>query len=193
MNYLITFLYSYIFGSISSSYLLIKVFKKEDITSVGSKNAGATNTLRMYGKKMGILTLLFDALKCICALVITKRFFNDLLYFSLMCVIIGHIYSFILKFKGGKGIACAGAGLLYIDPKIGITMISIFVIVVIISRYVSLGSISVSILVNFIYMYVYGVSNIKSTIFLLISSLLILYKHRDNIIRILEKKENKLF
>ena len=145
---------SYLFGSLSSAIIVSKALYKEDIRSHGSGNAGLTNMLRTYGKKAGALTLLGDMLKTALAILFTALLFgfeykngislSGFCYLSGLCAVLGHVYPIFYGFKGGKGVLVTATMALVLTPACFAILFTLFVIILIISRYVSLGSIVVA-------------------------------------------------
>ncbi len=186
---------SYLVGSIPTGYIIAKYFYNIDIKTVGSGNIGATNVLRTLGKKMGIMTLIGDVLKgvipVIFALIYKPYPINQNLVFgSALMAFLGHLFPFYLKFKGGKGVATALGIFLVLFPLQTLYAAIIFFLVVLKTRYVSLGSIlaalSMPVFVSFSARDSYQV-----TLAIIISALII-FKHKDNIHRLMEGNENKL-
>ena len=105
LEIIIVLFYSYFLGSIPFGLIITKIFLKQDIRNIGSGNIGSTNVLRTGNKSLAIATLLFDILKGYFSVLITLKFFNELIYFSALICFIGHIFPVWLKFKGGKGVA----------------------------------------------------------------------------------------
>lgn len=208
MERLICLVIGYAFGLIQTGYLYGKS-QHVDIRQHGSGNAGTTNVLRTLGWKAGILTFLGDSFKCIIAVLLVTFIFEHshadnisvLCMYTGMGAVLGHNYPFYMKFKGGKGIAVT-AGLIASTTNIWITLIcaAVFITVVLVTRYVSLGSLIV-VSVYFICLIVYGqmggflaepscLKEIYIIGFLLVVSAF--YKHKANIKRLLSGTENKL-
>lgn len=198
----ICFIIGYAFGCISTGYLVGKL-NHVDIRKYGSGNAGTTNALRTLGIKAGIITFLGDALKAIIPMLLVPMILTNLmsaptgmqgeimpLYVGLG-VVIGHNFPVWLHFKGGKGIAATAGVMLAFDWKFGLTACLIFIIVVAITRYVSLGSLIMS-LVFPIAMFVFYPDNLHMLILSLIFVLLAFIKHHANIGRLIHGTENKL-
>ena len=201
---------AFLIGSIRTGYLLNKYFGHGDIRKVGSGNIGATNVLRHSGKLLGLLTLLIDIGKGFLALVwLTKiNFYMDEDIFILgSSVVLGHIFSPWLKFKGGKGVATMLGVILFIsmscvdgsrhcwrfnflELESNIFFISVFswLMIIFITRYVALGSV-ISLTVASIYSFFYIPSLF---LFFVLMTLLITYKHKDNFERIRNKTEHKI-
>lgn len=140
MKVVITILLSYLLGCFSSAYVLGKLTKNIDIREYGSGNAGATNALRVLGKKLGALTFLLDILKGILAVVIGKYLLGlDGGLLASIFVVLGHNFPVFLNFKGGKGVATSLGVLMILNWKIGLVCLIVGVTVIILTRYVSLG------------------------------------------------------
>lgn len=200
MERLICIVIGYIFGLIQSGYLYGKA-NHMDIRQYGSGNAGTTNTLRVLGKKAGYITYLGDALKAIIAILLVKYLvyghllvpalsFQLLLAYTGLGVALGHNYPFYLKFKGGKGIAVTSGVMLALDLRIGLIGIIGFLIIFFITRYVSVGSLYMSlafpVCVLILYpgeWHLFGVS----VIFWLMAWM----RHRENIKRLMNGNENR--
>lgn len=143
---------SYLLGSIPFGYILVRLFLKTDVRTLGSGNIGATNVGRTGHRGLAIATLLLDAGKGALAVLATLIFFayafvHDpqwtfaLLSFAAMCAVLGHVFTVWLKFKGGKGVAAAIGAFALLAPRAALIAVVVFVIVVAVTRYVSLGSI----------------------------------------------------
>jgi glycerol-3-phosphate acyltransferase PlsY len=199
---------AYLIGSIPFGYLAGKLIHRKDIRDGGSGNIGATNALRQYGLKTALPVLILDILKGFLVAwllykVVPDRFYAmfgdrpmDSFIYSLpaLMVIVGHMYSLFLGFKGGKGVATAAGVFLHIAPVPLLLVLVVFIVVTAITKYVSLGSIvaAISLLViHFLWNWL-ALGMLEFPWFTLIVVLLVLYKHSQNILRLLEKKENKL-
>ena len=164
---------------------------KIDIRKYGSGNAGATNVLRVLGLKAALITFLGDAIKGMAVIVLAKHFGG--IQLAMVCgiaVIIGHNFPVLLKFKGGKGIATSIGVFFIIDPLVAFITISIGLLIVIKSKYVSLGSIVGMVLLPFILLLLNRSTQI--VIFGLIVALLAIFQHRDNIKRLIKGTESKI-
>lgn len=192
MNYLLIAVCSYLLGSVPFSYLIGKKIYGSDIRTKGSKNPGATNAYRSFGLNAGILTLILDFLKGILAVYIGKLLggFNGELV-ALVLTPIGHIYSCFLHFKGGKGVATCGGVFLAVNPKAALILLVVFLVVFLTSRIVSLSSIVTAFLSPFVVLLFYGISPFFFCQAFLAA--LVIYKHRQNIERLRNKTEKKLF
>ena len=190
INLIIVTLYSYFLGSIPFGFILTKIFLKQDIRETGSGNIGATNVLRTGNKFLAILTLVLDFLKGYMTIIITLKYFNDLILLSALICLLGHIFSIWLKFKGGKGVATYLGILLALSVNYFLIFIIVWVSILLIFKYSSLSSILAAFGI-FIYEYFFLESNILS--FLFISFIIILYTHRSNILKLINKTETKVF
>ncbi|WP_207751320.1 glycerol-3-phosphate 1-O-acyltransferase PlsY [Anaeromonas frigoriresistens] len=190
---LLVILISYMIGNFSTSYILGKYLKNVDIRTKGSGNAGATNALRVFGKKIALFTFFVDALKGIVAVIVGRMILQDTGgLIAGVFVIVGHNWPVVLKFKGGKGIATTIGAASFINPIPAIIAIIIGIIIIIKTKYVSLGSISAMALVPFISLLVVNPFNLEYFIFLVILSLMAVYRHKTNIKRLLNGEESKL-
>ena len=190
INLIIVSVYSYFLGSIPFGFILTKIFLKQDIRETGSGNIGATNVLRTGNKFLAILTLVLDFLKGYMSIIITLKYFNDLILLSALICLLGHIFSIWLKFKGGKGVATYLGILLALSVNYFLIFIIVWVSILLIFKYSSLSSILATFGI-FIYEYFFLENNILS--FLFISFIIILYAHRSNILKLINKTETKVF
>ena len=189
---LLNVILAFLIGSIPTGYLLNKYFGHGDIRKVGSGNIGATNVLRHSGKLLGLLTLLIDIGKGFLALEWLYVYGGEETVSILgSSVVLGHIFSPWLKFKGGKGVATMFGVIIFLGTGyINIFLITVFswLIIVFITRYVALGSV-ISLMVATIYSFFYIPSLF---VFFVLITLLITYKHKDNFERIKNNKEHKI-
>ena len=194
----IVVLIGYLMGCLQWSYFLSKAIKKEDIRKLGGGNAGASNTVTVFGWKMGVAVALLDIVKAIISILIIKYLFkisyldNNMtyLYINGTGVILGHNYPFFMNFKGGKGTASTVGMLFGIDYRIGIIGFLIILIVTIVTDYIALGTIS---LVSFfviatIYLN-FGTVCLLLALFIALQSI---YKHIPNIKKIISRNESGL-
>lgn len=195
MILLIAIALAYLLGSIPTSFWLGKLVKGIDIREHGSKNPGATNALRVLGKPLGFITLLVDILKGTAAVLVAMKLLGITLDWQLLLVglaaVSGHIFTLFLRFKGGKGVATTFGIFLALAPWATIYTLGIFIIVVTLSRYVSLGSI-ISAVCFPLFIYLLD-GNILYTALAILIGTFIIWRHRSNIQRIREGKENKIF
>ena len=187
MDYIVTALISYLFGSIPFGYLFTKILLKKDIRNVGSGNIGATNVLRTGNKSLGYLTLILDIAKAVVPIIYIKFNYPDLVYISALCAFLGHLFPIWLKFKGGKGVATFVGILISINIYYALVFGIVWTLTFLISRYSSLSSLFATISIP-IYLLIINQSNI---IFFIIMFVLIFYTHRENIKRLINKEETK--
>ena len=187
MDYIITALVSYLFGSIPFGYLFTKILLKKDIRNVGSGNIGATNVLRTGNKLLGYLTLVLDIAKAVVPVIFIKLNYPDLVYISALCAFLGHLFPIWLKFKGGKGVATLVGILISINIYYALIFSTVWILTFVISKYSSLSSLFASISIP-IYLLIIDKGNI---IFFIIMFVLIFYTHRENIKRLINKEETK--
>lgn len=210
IKFALVVLVSYLLGSLNFSIIFSKGVVKKDIRESGSGNAGATNMLRTYGKKFALLTMLGDIIKVAIAIIIAFLIFGSpvkylfasptdptelqqIMFYKqfggFFCVV-GHIFPVFFKFKGGKGVAACTGMVIMVDWRIALILFVIFVIIVAISKWISLGSITIAILYP-VLLYVFY-KNIIVTLIALIFAVMVVVAHRQNIKRILNKTENKI-
>lgn len=196
MKIVIFLVIAYILGSLPNGVWLGKYFKNIDIRKYGSKNSGATNAYRVLGAKFGIAVLILDALKGYLPAFLAYQMGvtgNWLILIGAMAII-GHTLSFFLDFKGGKGVATSLGVFLFLLPKVTLALIVIFILIVFITRYISLGSIVDAILLpilTYLSPLKYDMSRLPLVLMTTIIGAFVVYKHRSNIERILKGKENK--
>jgi glycerol-3-phosphate acyltransferase PlsY len=184
--------FTYLCGSIPFAYIITKANGKIDIRSIGSGNSGATNVFREIGKCAGVITLIADILKGFIP-VYFATFIDKSSSYSVAVAataMAGHMFTLFLKFKGGKGVATGLGVFSALMPLPSLIALVIFGLVFVFSRYVSLGSIcAVMSLPLTSYFLGYGIELIM---FAFVTTLLIIYRHRTNIKRLIKKSENKL-
>ena len=188
MELILIILISYLMGSIPFGLILTKIFLNKDIRKIGSGNIGATNVLRAGNKIVGYLTLILDVLKAIIPIIYIKLNYPDLIYVSSLSVFLGHVFSIWLKFKGGKGVATYVGILFCINYFLGIIFIISWLIIFIISKFSSLGSILSSLVIP---IYIFLNSDYNNEYFFVIMFVLILFTHRENVKRLINKEESK--
>ena len=185
---------AYLLGSIPFGYLLVRIFRKEDIRTTGSGNIGATNVARSGAKGLGILTLLLDCGKAFAAVMIAKHFAPgnpDLPLLAAVAAILGHVFPVWLGFRGGKGVASALGIYLALSWPSALAALAVFLVVVVLTKYVSLASIIGALVLPVVFLILTAYHSpiaIGSVIFL---SLLVIVKHHANISRLLQGKESK--
>ena len=182
---------AYFIGSISFGILLSKIFKIQDPRSFGSKNPGATNVMRSGKKFVALLTLLGDMLKGTLVVLIAKYYLNfndDQVLLIAAAVFMGHLFPVYYQFKGGKGVATALGVLLAIDSNIAILVLLIWLIVFLVSRISSLSAITAALCLPLITFFMHIDQNfLWLSLFL---SMFLIYRHKENIKNLLEKKES---
>lgn len=199
---------AYLIGSINLSIIICKLMGKGDIREHGSGNAGTTNTLRTLGKLPALIVLIFDVLKAVIAIYLGKWLitlgqaqnatipYNDLaMALSSVGVILGHNFPIYYGFKGGKGIATSLGVLLTIEWKIGLVCLVFALVLMLLTRMVSVGSIAAAILYPVLVL-VMGTAFENKWIYLafsLVIALMAVIRHRANIKRIFDGTENKLW
>jgi glycerol-3-phosphate acyltransferase PlsY len=187
----IAVLAGYLLGSIPPSFLAGKIARNIDIRQYGSGNAGATNVLRVLGVKAGIVVFLADILKGVLAALVGRWMAGETgAVLAGFAAIVGHNWPVFLNFRGGKGIATSFGVLLVLFPLISAILFVVGVIIIAITGYVSLGSITAAILFP-ILLVIFGY-DWKMVLFGVLVGGLALYRHRSNISRLIEGKENKL-
>lgn len=192
MRYILIIIISYLIGCFSSAYIVGKSFKNIDIRNFGSGNVGSTNALRVMGLKLGIFTFLLDILKGIVAVYIGKFILGDIggLIAGLFAVI-GHNWPVFIGFKGGKGVATSIGALLSIYGTIVLIPLTITAIIILITKYVSLGSISFLCLTPIIYAIFIRPFRVEYFMVATILAVLGIIRHKENINRLIEGNENK--
>ena len=185
----LVFLLSYISGSIPFGLILTKLFLNQDIRNIGSKNIGATNVLRTGNKLIAALTLILDIAKGIVPILITKYFFPNLVFLSGLMALLGHIFPVWIKFKGGKGVATLLGIVFALSLKLGLFFCLAWLLIALITKYSSLSSI-LSTLIIFLISFLENNFDLNS--FLFITFVITLYTHRQNIVRLKNKKEDKI-
>ena len=189
LDLILVIIYSYTFGSIPFGLIITKLFLKKDVRNIGSGNIGATNVLRTGNKSLAVLTLVLDILKGYFTIFITSIYFFDLIYFSALICFMAHIFPIWLKFKGGKGVATYLGIILGLSFNLALIFGSAWLVVLFFYKYSSLSSMTSSLLV-FIYSIFLG--NLSLSFYLFIVFIIVLYTHRENIIRLKNNSENKI-
>lgn len=189
----ISALIGYILGCFQTAYIVGRVVKKIDIRTQGSNNAGASNVTMVLGWKYGAITAFADIIKAALAVIAVGNIYShskELVFIAGACAVVGHIFPFFLKFKGGKGAASLVGMLLAIDIKIAMIAILTIVVITLIIDYIALGSIGMfTVLPISTYAFNYPVI---CTLIGIGLALLCVYKHQINIKRIMKKEETGL-
>ncbi len=210
VKYLLIAVISYLLGSLNFSIILSRAVARKDIRESGSGNAGATNMLRTYGKHFAVLTMLGDILKVALAILIAfvilgapleylfkiaenKEFAATMINYKefagFFCVL-GHIFPLYFKFKGGKGVAACTGMVILVDWRIALILFVIFVLTILISKMISLGSIVIAVLYPVLIAVFY--QNLFLILIAVLFAAIVIAAHRANIKRILNGTENKL-
>lgn len=192
-NFISCIIIAYILGNISGGMIFGKLLFNKDIRDYGSKNAGTTNVLRVFGIKAGALTFIVDLLKSILACFIGMKLLglNGVLLAGIF-VVIGHNWPIFLNFKGGKGIASSFGFIIFLDYEIAIVAIIMFITIVVLTKYISLGSMLTTTLVLPISYIFFGYRNIYVLLTFLFLASLSIFRHKSNIIRLVNGNENKI-
>jgi glycerol-3-phosphate acyltransferase PlsY len=183
---LITAVISYLLGTVPFGYLLVRVFRGQDVRRIGSGNIGATNVSRT-SPVLGVLTLLLDGLKGLTAVAITRTLFPGqpiLLGTAAVLAIVGHMFPLWLNFRGGKGVATGLGGFALLVPKTVLVMVGIFFAIFVVFRYVSLASILTVALFPLLVWLLEPDKGVPLAGFAAVSSLLIISRHHENIRRL---------
>jgi glycerol-3-phosphate acyltransferase PlsY len=188
INLIIVAVYSYLLGSIPFGLVLTKIFLKKDIREIGSGNIGTTNVLRTGKKSLAIATLILDLLKGYFSIVLTFIYFENLISYSALICFIGHIFPVWLKFKGGKGVATYLGVVLALSYKFFLIFGITWLVLSFLFRYASLSSI-ISSLIVFVYSYFF-INNFSLILFIFF--VIIIYTHRENIVRLKNSEESKI-
>jgi len=188
INLIIVAVYSYLLGSIPFGLILTKIFLKKDIRKIGSGNIGTTNVLRTGKKSLASSTLVLDLMKGYFSIIITFTYFENLISYSALICFIGHIFPVWLKFKGGKGVATYLGVVLALSYKFFLIFGISWLILSFLFRYASLSSI-ISSLIVFVCSYFF---NNNFSLILFIFFIIILYTHRENIVRLKNSEESKI-
>lgn len=190
LRYVIASVVAYACGNFATSYLVSKRAANIDIRKYGSGNAGATNVLRVLGLKHGLITFIGDALKAVIA-VLAGRYIageNGALLAGFFAVI-GHNWPVVLKLKGGKGVAATIGAMLAIKPLVVLIVVPLGILVMVITKYVSLASIMGMVMLPIVII-IMGLPW-KYIVFSLVLCVIALYKHRSNIVRLIKGTESK--
>lgn len=191
---------SYLLGSLNFAIIISGKQYRQDIRKFGSKNAGMTNMMRTYGKKAAGLTLLGDALKAVVACLLGYALIGQLgSYFAGLFCILGHMFPIYYRFRGGKGVVTAAVTILMCNPFVFLILFLIFVLIVLSTKFISLGSIVCVMLYPIILdrierstlLYENPPEGSPYVVFAFIIMLLVVLKHRENIARLFHGEESK--
>jgi acyl phosphate:glycerol-3-phosphate acyltransferase len=193
--YLITGLVSYLLGSIPFGFLLLRIFRGEDVRASGSGNIGATNVARR-SPTLGIATLLLDAAKGLAAVLIARVLFTGpqqplIMTLAAFFAVLGHLFPVWLKFRGGKGVATSLGGFILLTPKSILCMVVLFLLVAVAFRYVSLGSVAVAAAFPLLAWALHEYADPRQLVLIALVSALVIWRHRQNIGRLAAGTESK--
>ena len=199
-NYILFAISAYVLGSIPTAVWVGKKFYGLDVREHGSKNAGATNTFRVLGKKPGKIVLAIDVLKGLVAVLLplivsNQHDENTIINYKLVaaiCVILGHVFPIFAGFRGGKGVATSLGVIFAIHPPAAGICLGIFLLVFLTFSYVSLGAIVTAISFPLVIHFVFQVSSMPLTIFSIVIGAAVVITHKKNIKRLLQGCENKM-
>lgn len=199
VGFLLSIVIPYFLGSLNFAIIISKIRYNDDIRSHGSGNGGTTNMLRTYGKSAAGLTLLGDAAKGLVSVIFGFALLGyQTAFIAALFAMLGHMFPFYYKFKGGKGVLVSAACILVLDPLTFIIVISIFIIIVIGTKFVSLGSIMAAILYPLV---LNRLAELRGNVALLspipaitsiLVAVLVVFMHKANIKRLLDGKESKI-
>jgi glycerol-3-phosphate acyltransferase PlsY len=191
---------AYILGSIPTAVWVGKRFYGLDVREHGSKNAGATNTFRVLGKKPGKIVLAIDVLKGLIAVLLpltvaythNENTIINYKLFAAIFVILGHVFPLFAGFRGGKGVATSLGVIFAIHPPAAGICLAIFLLVFLTFNYVSLGAIVTAISFPIVIHFVFNVSSLPLTIFSIVIGTAVVITHKKNILRLIQGSENKM-
>ena len=192
LHFLLGFVLGHVCGSVASGLWLVQAFHGIDIRNYGRKNIGSSNVFRTVGPKTAVLVLIADAFKGILAVGIMSYFFHNPLLdvVTALGALLGHNYSLFLGFKGGKGVATALGLLIFMMPKVAVASFGIWLVCVLLTRYVSLGSIMAAIFTPPLAWYLGYPS--AYVIFSVVAAFFVVLRHKENIHRLLTGTESKI-
>jgi glycerol-3-phosphate acyltransferase PlsY len=194
MNAALILALAYLLGSVPFGYILVRVFRHQDIRASGSGNIGATNVARSGAKGLGVATLLLDTFKGVAAVLLARHFFpGDVAIGALAALfaILGHVFPVWLGFRGGKGVATALGVFLALNWPTALCALAIFLVIVALTRYVSLASVIASIALPFFFLYFVPDHRplIVTSVFL--CAVIVVAKHHANIARLRSGTESR--
>ena len=201
VNFFIFSVTAYILGSIPTAVWVGKRFYGLDVREHGSKNAGATNTFRVLGKKPGKIVLAIDVLKGLIAVLLpltvaythNENTIINYKLFAAIFVILGHVFPLFAGFRGGKGVATSLGVIFAIHPPAAGICLAIFLLVFLTFNYVSLGAIVTAISFPIVIHFVFNVSSLPLNIFSIVIGTAVVITHKKNILRLIQGSENKMF
>lgn len=201
MEYLIFGCIAYLLGSVPTAVWVGKSYYKIDIREHGSKNAGATNTFRVLGKKPGIIVLCVDIMKGALAVLLPYFILGEtlerhhMIHIELICAlmaVIGHVFPLFAGFRGGKGVATSLGVIIGLHPPAAFICLGLFLVVFIVSKYVSLGAITAAIAFPLLIIFYFKSDSFWLNVFSIILSAVVIFAHRKNIGRLVKGTEGKM-
>lgn len=192
LHYVLGFVLGHLCGSVPSGLWIVKALHGIDIRDYGSKNIGTTNVFRTVGPKTAVMVLVADAFKGIAAVWLVSSYFHNPLLdvVTALGALLGHNYSVFLGFKGGKGVATALGLLVFLMPKVAVGSFAVWLVLVLATRYVSLGSIVAAVVTPVLAWYLeYPLAYV---IFATIAAFFVVVRHKENIHRLLTGTESKI-
>ena len=195
----------YLLGSFNTAVFVTKRLVGEDVREKGSGNAGLTNTNRVYGARVALFVLLGDGLKALLSVLFAGLLFGMQYVFGFACssipymaalfCVIGHVFPVFYRFKGGKGVLCTFVSALVLSPLVTLILFAIFALILVTTKYVSLGSVIAGVMYCFVLNRMMGLFSLFPdgliTLSTIAMGLLIVWCHRENIKRIMNKTESK--
>jgi glycerol-3-phosphate acyltransferase PlsY len=201
MNEILLIVSAYLIGSVPTAVCISKFFFNIDIREYGSGNSGATNTYRVLGSKWGTIVMVVDMLKAIIAVklafLLPYAYENDVYLVNMqlglgLAAVLGHIFPIWAEFRGGKGVACLFGMVLGIQPNVALCCVSVFILVLYLTRWVSLSSILASIAFPIFILVIFNEPERLYRVFAITVAMLVLLTHQKNISRRLKGDENKV-
>lgn len=186
---------SYMLGSIPSGYLLVRIFTGQDVRASGSGNIGSTNVARK-SLVLGIATLVFDVSKGLAAVLLTRALFSGphqrlILTSAAFFAVFGHLFPVWLRFHGGKGVATSLGAFVFLTPKSILCMVALFLVVAIVTRYISLASLCATLVFPVLVSALHEYVDWRQLILIVLISALVIWKHRQNIVRLISGTESQ--
>lgn len=186
---------SYMLGSIPSGYLLVRIFTGQDVRASGSGNIGSTNVARK-SLVLGIATLVFDVSKGLAAVLLTRALFSGphqklILTSAAFFAVFGHLFPVWLGFHGGKGVATSLGAFVFLTPKSILCMVALFLVVAIVTRYISLASLCATLVFPVLVSALHEYVDWRQLILIVLISALVIWKHRQNIVRLISGTESQ--
>lgn len=201
MKELLLITVAYLLGSIPTALIVSKRFFGIDIRDYGSGNMGATNTFRVLGSRYGTIVMIFDMLKGIAAVMLYNflpyYFHNELERTNFMiglglAAVVGHIFPLFAGFRGGKGVATLFGMLLAVQPVVAVSCVGVFLLVLYLTRYVSLSSILAALALPICVLWIWNEHEVTYRVFALLVAALVVFTHQKNIGRILRGVESRI-